>query len=270
MAGRRRSRSGGSARRGRHRIANLQRRAKRQPGGGSSRLGTVPGICSSRALRPAPRVDARDRADQPLRVGMARIGEQRLDRRLLDHLAGIHHHDALRVLGDHAHGVGDQHDRHAEPRLHLGQQLEDLRLDRDVERGGRLVGDQQLRACRPAPWRSSRAGACRRRTGADSRARGAAAFGICTSRSISTARVHRRPARQPCVRAQRLGDLLADRVDRVERGHRLLEHHADLARADLVHLRRRRAGSGRGPATGSGRPRSGPAACRSASARCAP
>ena len=34
---------------------------------------------------------------------------------------------------------------HAEPRLHLPQQVEDLRLDGDVERGGRLVGDQQLR-----------------------------------------------------------------------------------------------------------------------------
>ena len=89
-------------------------------------------------------VDARDRADQALRVGMARIAEQLLDRRLLDHLAGIHHHHALRGLGDHAHGMGDQHDRHAEPLLHLGQQLEDLRLDGHVERGGRLVGDQQL------------------------------------------------------------------------------------------------------------------------------
>ena len=28
-------------------------------------------------------------------------------------------------------------------RLHLAQQIEDLRLDRHVERGGRLVGDDQ-------------------------------------------------------------------------------------------------------------------------------
>ena len=38
----------------------------------------------------------------------------------------------------------DQHDGHAEARLQLAQQLEDLRLDGDVERGRRLVGDQQL------------------------------------------------------------------------------------------------------------------------------
>ena len=53
------------------------------------------------------------------------------------------------------------------------QQLQDLVLDGDVERGRRLVGEQQLRASWRARWRSSRAGACRRRTGADSRRAGA-------------------------------------------------------------------------------------------------
>ena len=90
------------------------------------------------------RVDARDRADQALGVGMARVREQRLDARLLDDLPGIHHDDALRHLGDDAHRVRDQHDRHAEALLQLAEQVEDLRLDGDVERGGRLVGDQQL------------------------------------------------------------------------------------------------------------------------------
>ena len=76
---------------------------------------------------------------------MVRLREQILHRRLFDDLAGIHHHDALRGLGHHAHVVGDQHHRHAEARLHVEQQVEDLRLDGDVQRGGRLVGDQQLR-----------------------------------------------------------------------------------------------------------------------------
>ena len=34
--------------------------------------------------------------------------------------------------------------RHAELALQALQQLQDLRLDGDVERGGRLVGDQQV------------------------------------------------------------------------------------------------------------------------------
>ena len=73
------------------------------------------------------------------------MGEQLLHRRLFHDLAGVHHHDALRGLRHHAHLVGDQHHRHAEARLHVEQQVEDLRLDGDVERRGRLVGDQQLR-----------------------------------------------------------------------------------------------------------------------------
>ena len=35
---------------------------------------------------------------------------------------------------------------------------------------------------------------------------------------------------------QRLHDLQADRQDRIERGHRLLEDHRDVAAADLAHL----------------------------------
>ena len=53
--------------------------------------------------------------------------------------------DPVGDLGDHAEVVGDQHDRHAELALQLAQQVEDLRLDGDVERGRRLVGDQQRR-----------------------------------------------------------------------------------------------------------------------------
>ena len=38
------------------------------------------------------------------------------------------------------------------------------------------------------------------------------------------------------VQRDHLGDLVTHRVDRVERGHRLLEDDGDLAGADLVHL----------------------------------
>ena len=54
----------------------------------------------------------------------------------------------LHVFGDHAEVVRDQDDRRAGPLLHLVHQLEDLGLNRDVERGRRLVGDQQLRVAR--------------------------------------------------------------------------------------------------------------------------
>src|SRR5260370_27710120 len=37
------------------------------------------------------------------------------------------------------------------------------------------------------------------------------------------------------MQPERLADLLADRVDRVEAGHRLLKDHADLVAADAPH-----------------------------------
>ena len=52
----------------------------------------------------------------------------------------------------------------------LDQQLQDLGLHGDVERGRRLVGDQNSRARTPWPWRSSRAGAGRPKADADRRA----------------------------------------------------------------------------------------------------
>ncbi len=47
--------------------------------------------------------------------------------------------------------VGDEQQRQVERRLHLAQQVEDLRLDRDVERRRRLVGDDERRLGTPAP-----------------------------------------------------------------------------------------------------------------------
>ena len=99
-----------------------------------------------------------------------------------------HDDDAVGHLGDDAHVVGDEDDRRAELALQVADQLEDLRLHGDVERGRRLVGDQHLRAARPAPWRSSRAGACRRRARADIASAGAPARRCAPPASASTAR----------------------------------------------------------------------------------
>ena len=61
------------------------------------------------------------------------------------------------------------------------QQLEDLRLDRHVERRRRLVGDQEARLARRAPSRSSRAGACRPTARADTREAAAPTSAMPTS-----------------------------------------------------------------------------------------
>src|SRR5262245_22238908 len=44
-----------------------------------------------------------------------------------------------------------------------------------------------------------------------------------------------RPAAEPLMQPQRLGDLATDGEDRIEARHRLLEDHADIVTADLTH-----------------------------------
>src|SRR6185312_8662394 len=48
--------------------------------------------------------------------------------------------------------------------------------------------------------------------------------------------VQRSAAAQSLMEPYHLADLVADRVDRIERGHRFLEHDGDLLGANVVHL----------------------------------
>ena len=131
--------------------------------------------------------------------------------------------------------VGDEHDRHAVALLQLAQKVEDLRLRRHVERGGRLVGDQQARVARQARWRSSRAGAGRRSAGR-SRRRCAARDSGCRPGASASMPIRRASfARHVAMQADRLDELAADGVDRAERRHRLLEDKRDLVAADGAH-----------------------------------
>ena len=192
-------------------------------------------MASSRTLCCRVEVDARDRADQPLRVGVARVREELAHGGFFDHLAGVHHHHALRHFGDHAHGVGDQHHRHAHLVLQLRQQVEDLGLDGHVQRGGRLVGDHQLRL---AGQRDGDHHALAHAAGELVRIVVHAPLGRGDAHQLEHLHraVQRILARQAFVQAQALGDLLADGVHRVQAGHRLLEDDRDLLGADLLHL----------------------------------
>ena len=89
--------------------------------------------------------ETRDRAHQAHGVGVLGVLDHVAHRADLGDAAGIHHRHAIGGLGDHAHVVGDQHHRGAVLAAELLQQRDDLRLDRDVERGRRLVGHDQAR-----------------------------------------------------------------------------------------------------------------------------
>ncbi len=133
---------------------NGQRVWKRQPAGHCPGRGTAPLISSSRVparLRPAGWIE------QALRIGMPRPAQQLLARALLDDLARVHDGDAVGHLVHHAEVVGDEQHRGAGGGGEVADQLQDLRADGGVERGGGLVGRSAAAAAWPSPWRSSRA-----------------------------------------------------------------------------------------------------------------
>src|SRR5205809_4388138 len=75
---------------------------------------------------------------------MARRGEDLLPWRHLRDRAEIHDGNAVRHVLDDRQIVADEEQREAELPLQILQQVDDLRLDGDVERRDRLVADDQF------------------------------------------------------------------------------------------------------------------------------
>ncbi len=117
--------------------------ARREAAAGRDRARV--GRCARDAGQPRARAPLRQRAQQPERVGVRRAAEDRVDRAGLHDPPGIQHRHPVAGAGHHAEIVGHEHHAHRQLVLQPQQQLEDLVLDRDVERRGRLVGQQQLR-----------------------------------------------------------------------------------------------------------------------------
>jgi len=167
---------------------------------------------------------------------VARIRKQRFDRPFFDLPSRVHHHHALRHFGHHSQIVGDQHDRSTGPGFELAHQVEDLRLYGDVERRGRLVGDQQPglagkrhRDHDPLPhttrklMRILRHAPLRFRDLDQSQHLDRASHGVF--------------AREAAMQHQHFSDLSADGQHRIERSHRLLEDHGNGIATHLPHLR---------------------------------
>ena len=108
--------------------------------------------------------------------------------------------------------------------LQAGEQVQDLALDRDVEPGGRLVGDDQ-----PGRQRERAGDADAARLAARELVRVAPEEVRAEADHREQApRLGRQIARARAVDAQRLGDQRADGEARAERGDRVLEHHREL------------------------------------------
>ncbi len=213
--------------------AYLQRGAKRHASGGMRRSGGRPGIVARRSFRGSWSSMCGSDPRSASVYGMLGPVEEIGHRRLLDDLAGVHDEHLLGRLGDHAHVVRDDDHRHPVVSAELVEGLEHARLDGDVERGGRLVGDQQLRAARE---RHRDHHALAHPSGEP--------VGVVAEPPLGVGDVHLLEEAhgalvsvclgEPEVAADRLGDLRADGQRRVERRHRVLEDHRDLLAADVL------------------------------------
>src|SRR5918995_5978605 len=97
------------------------------------------------ALRLHLRIRDRDGGEKRDRVRVQRVLVQLLRRRDLDDRAQVHDRDPIGDVPDDGEVVGDEQIRQRELGLELLEQVDDLRLDRDVERGDRLVQDDEVR-----------------------------------------------------------------------------------------------------------------------------
>ena len=187
--------------------------------------------------RKARRAAVQPRAAEQQRLGVrvARILEDLLGGALLADLAAAHHHHVIGDVTHHREIVGDEQHRHLVLALELGDEIQDLLLDRDVERGGGLVGDQQLRLARDR-HRDHHAllltSGHLRRVGVDAKRR---IRNADLREQLDGALASGAPA-QAQVQTQRLLELEADGEHRVERRHRLLEDHRDVAAAKRLQL----------------------------------
>jgi hypothetical protein len=170
--------------------------------------------------------DDRGRGKQPARVGMQQRLAQRPGGASLDNLAEIHHGDAVRYPFDQGQVVRDKQIGDAGSPLNILQQVDDLRLDRNIERRDRLVEYQDLRLDRE-------------------RARDTGALALAAGQLVRIAiEVVARQAdtfeqfgdlAAPFIRladsmeTKRIRNRLLDRPARVQTGVRVLEHDLDEA-----------------------------------------
>jgi hypothetical protein len=82
---------------------------------------------------------------------MQRIAEERLLVGVLDNASEVHDRDAVADVLDHGEIVRNEQVREVLFLLQIHHEIDDLRLDRDVERGDRFVADDQLRIEREGP-----------------------------------------------------------------------------------------------------------------------
>ena len=174
-------------------------------------------------------------AHEFLRIGVRGRLEDGLRGCRFHHVAFLHHHDTVAVGRREAEIVGDEDGGHAARARQLHDQVHHGLLRGDVEAGGGLVSDQQLRpagqrqrdddALAHAARQLERIGviALLRPCDAHLLEDGDGLLGLVVGAGLG-------------VLAQHVLDLVPDLADRVQGRARVLKDHRDLAPAQVAHL----------------------------------
>jgi hypothetical protein len=177
-----------------------------------------------RGQRTKADIYARNAPDEPARVRMVRLTQYVEHGSALDDGPRVHHCYAVSDKGGHTEVVGNQ--EHGQPALVYfpAQELEDLRLDRDVESRGRLVGEQNVRIA------GERNGY--ERALSHPSAQLVRVASQCAKRIWHAELAEESGSSRPCltsadgeVHAHRFGDLEADGAHGVQRREWVLEDH---------------------------------------------
>ena len=206
-------------------IASGQRSTNLQPAVGSMAAASAP---VGRMTTRWPPVAGFGTADRSRRVyGMERVLQHVLDGAALDDLAGVHDQHLVCDVPGAREVVGHVEEREPVPFLELEDQVEDPDPDRDVEHRGRLVGDDHRRLDRQ---RACDRDALPLAAGQLVRVLRGDPLGRHQADRLEQL-VH--PLFQLSVRHQAVDlqgprDVVADRLDRVQRPERILEDHLHL------------------------------------------
>src|SRR2546430_14782908 len=123
------------------RAARVERAAARERGG-------VWRLAVDRGEPRAAVAEARDGLEERPGVRMRRRVVDPRHGAGLDEAAPVHHRDLVAHLGHDAEVVGDEDEREVVRALEVAQEVQVLRLDREIEAGRRLVGGEQARLAR--------------------------------------------------------------------------------------------------------------------------
>ena len=203
-------------------------RAKRAPRRQLARIGRV----ARQAGRRHPEggvADDREGGCQRARVRVHGRREDLIAGPLLDDAPRVHDRDPPAHRGERRQVVGDEDDGQPEALLEVLQQPQHLSLDHDVQRGGRLVGDQQARL---AGEREADEDALALAAGELVRVVARAARRQADElQKLADARRHLAAARVGRVQPDRLADLAPDALDGVQCVQRALEDDRELGPA---------------------------------------